>query len=342
MNESSQGRLVVIIVNYGTSALVLDALPALLSELSGFAESQVFIVDNASPGNDADALAEGLRAFPEAQGETARLRLLRSPVNGGFAAGNNVAFAELPGLGWRPDAVLLLNPDAEVLPGALAEMMRVMNGNDKIGFVGPRIENPDGSSWVAAFNFPSMGGEVFGALGIDFFARHFRSTIPDSTAPVRADWVTGTALLIRTDTLEALGNMDDGYFLYYEEVDYMRSGAALGWQSWHAPDARVRHIAGAATGIVGKNVARGRMPAYWFQAWARYFSKNHGAFYTRVTALLKIAAHWIGDLQRRLRGRATSRPEHYLGDLASATLLARLSPPPAAETATTPDPRAKR
>ena len=336
MTQSHEARLAVIIVNYGTSALVLKALPALLRDLDGLGPSAVFIVDNASPGDDGAALAEGLRAFPEAAGAAPQVRFLPSAVNGGFAAGNNVGFAEIRRLGLRPEAVLLLNPDAEVRPGALAEMLRVLESDPAIGFVGPRVENPDGSSWVGAFNFPSMGGEVFGALGLDVLARHFRSTIPDSDRPVRADWITGTAMMIRGQAFAELGDMDDGYFLYYEEVDYMLQGARLGWQSWHAPQARVHHIAGAATGVVDKTVARGRMPAYWFQAWARYFAKNHGPAHARTTALLRILATLLGDLQRSLRGRQVPRPQRFLRDFAAATLFSRLSPPPVAPTARNP------
>ena len=336
MDQTLRGRLVVIIVNYGTSRLVLQALPALLDQCAALDRFQVFIVDNASPGDDGTALADGLQAGFAPAVSRGEVVLLRSPVNGGFAAGNNLAFARVRALDWTPDALLLLNPDAEVRPGAIAELLRVLRAEPKAGFVGPRLENTDGTSWVAAFNFPSMGGEVFNALGIDLLARHFRPTIPDSDTPVRADWITGTAALIRNETFEALGDMDDGYFLYYEEVDYMRQGARLGWQSWHAPDARVRHVAGAATGIVNQKVSEGRMPAYWFQAWARYFAKNHGPLYARVTAALRLVALVLGNLQRGLRGRGVPRPRRYLRDFAAATLFARLSPPPASALARAP------
>ena len=326
MQTKPTGGLVVVTVNYRSVHLVLAALPALLAELAPLERAQVLIVDNASPDGDADTLAEGLAGHVGAE----IVRLIRSPANGGFAAGNNIAFREIDALDWTPEAVLLLNPDAEVRPGAIAEMLRVLRATPKAGFVGPRVENTDGTTWVGAFNFPSMGGEVFPTLGIDAFARHFRSTVPDCTEPTRVDWITGTAMLIRYEALLAIGPMDEGYFLYYEEVDYMLSGARLGWQSWHAPDALVHHIAGASTGVVERKVRQGRMPAYWFQSWARFFAKNHGPGYARLTAFFFLIAMVLGDFQRWVRGRYQPRPERFMRDFMAATLFGRLTPPPSA------------
>lgn len=326
----SRASVAVSIVNYRTSGLVLQALPALLAELAPCPAARVFIVDNASPDGDGDRLADGLAGLDTG----GRVELIRSPVNGGFAAGNNIAFAAVRALDWQPDAVLLLNPDAEVRPGAIAEMLRVMEDHPEAGFVGPRLENPDGSSWIAAFHFPTFGTEVWRSLGIGAIARHFPILADESDTPVRVDWITGTATMIRRAALEALGDMDDGYFLYYEEVDYMLQGSRLGWQSWHAPAALIRHEAGAATGITDGKARQGRQPAYWFQAWARYFSKNHGPLYARATAAAKLCTLLLAHLHRRLRGKPVTVPEHFYGDFARQVVFARLAPPPASPAAT--------
>jgi hypothetical protein len=120
----------------------------------------------------------------------------------------------------------------------------------------------------------------------------------------------------------------------------MLQGARLGWETWHAPAARIRHSAGAATGIEHGQAREGRQPDYWFQSWARYFSKNHGPAYARATAALKLAAMSIGHLHRRLRGKPVSRAEGFYGDFARKALLARLGPPPASDRAATPGGRA--
>jgi FkbH-like protein len=329
--DRSATGVAVCIVSYGTSQLVLAALPALMQELAHQPRRHVAIVDNASPDGDGARLRDGVAALDLGSD----VEVILSPVNGGFAAGNNMAFAAIRGLSWRPEAVLLLNPDAEMQPGALDEMLAVMRVNPKAGFVGPRLENPDGTSWVGAFNFPTLASETAAGLGIGVFQRRAPTVIPDAETPVRADWVTGTATLIRSEAFEALGDMDDGYFLYYEEVDYMLQGRRLGWESWHAPAARILHEAGVATGVEAGQARRGRQPDYWFQSWARYFAKNHGPAYARLTAALKLAAMIAGSAQLALRGKHRRFAEGFYWDFAVKVLFARLSPPPASMRAAT-------
>ena len=317
-------RVAVSIVSYGSSAMVVEALPALRRELARLADHHVVIVDNASPEGDGLQLAEGVTAL----GLGPKVEVVLSPVNGGFAAGNNVAFAAIRRLGWRPDAVLLLNPDAEMRPGALIEMLRVMLAQPKAGFIGPRVANTDGVEWAGAFNFPTFMREVAAGLGVDALRRRFPTLIPDVDVPTRADWITGVATLIRWEAFEALGDMDDGYFLYYDETDYMFQGRRLGWESWHAPAAVIGHVGGATTGVVNNKARAGRQPDYWFQSWTRYFVKNHGPLYARATAFAKLAAMLVRRVHRRLRGKPDPQPERFLWDFARKAAFARLSPTP--------------
>ena len=325
-------RVATVIVNYGTSNLVLAALPALLRELSPFSDTYIVIVDNNSPDGDGLRLKTGV----EALGVGPSVEIVLSEVNGGFAAGVNLGFASIRRLEWVVDAVLLLNPDAELRPGALREMVRVMQDHPRAGFVGPRLRNPDGSTWTAAFHFPSLIREVAGNLGLGVLQRLYPIVASASDTPVRVDWVTGTAALIRGEAFRALGDMDDGYFLYYEEVDYMLQGRRLGWESWHAPAALVAHEAGASTRVKDGRVRSGRQPDYMFRSWARYFAKNHGAVYARVVAIATLLALAFGTLQRRLRGKAEQKPENFLADFATKVAFGRLSPPPCSALAATP------
>jgi N-acetylglucosaminyl-diphospho-decaprenol L-rhamnosyltransferase len=297
----SSAKVAVSIVSYGTADLIAEALPALLAELSGFAVWDVAIVDNASPDNDADRMEAHLAKIDDP-----RVHLVRSPVNGGFAAGNNVALNAFKALDWTPDCVLLLNPDAEIRPGAIREMVRVMASAPRIGVVGAVLENEDGTTWTAAFNFPSMVGEFVRGVGLGPLMRRWpvmAAQADGATAPVKVDWVSGAAMLVRQEMIDDIGGMDEDYFLYFEEIDYMLQAAREGWETWHAPAANVLHVAGASTGIVGGLPKAGRMPAYWFQSWRRYFSKNHGWLYATVAAAMKLAGLGIGAAVRMLRGR---------------------------------------
>lgn len=315
--------IAVAIVSYGTSDLVVASLPRLLQELKGY-DHRVFVVDNASPHGDGAKLADGIAKLAPGP----HVIVLQSEKNGGFAAGNNIAINRIREGSWRPNALLLLNPDACVKPGAITEMMRILETKPKAGFVGPRIAHPDGSTWTAAFHFPSFGTEVIGALSINALSRHFPTVVKEMTEPTRVDWVTGTATLIRWAALEEIGDMDDGYFLYYEEVDYMLQGYLYGWESWHAPLAIVSHAAGSSTGLIDGRPKTGRQPPYWFDSWARYFAKNHGTTFTRLLAICKLGAMLFAHLHRAIRGKAINRPERFYRDFTRNVILARLSPPP--------------
>lgn len=323
-DDFAAARVAVSIVNYRTAGMVIASLPALLRELEELAEAVVFVVDNDSPGDDADRLAE----YIAKRGLETRVRLIRSRRNGGFAAGNNLAFAACRMLERPPDAVLLLNPDAEIRPGALREMLAVMVEHPKAGVVGPRLENPDGSTWVAAFRFPSAMSEFALGTGIGALIRRWPRLVPDSERPLPVDWVTGAAMLVRWPVVEATGGMDEGYFLYYEEIDFMRQAARAGWESWHAPGARVRHAAGGATGMLDGRPREGRMPDYWFRSWHRYFTKNHGSRYARIAAGLKLVGMAVGFIQRRSRGRNYDPIPGFWTDFLRKGLLRSTVPSP--------------
>ena len=320
--EGAEGMplaVVVAIVNYRSAALVIEGLPGLVDQLRAFHDGHVIIIDNASPDGDADRLAGFLEGF----GGRDRVRLVRSPVNGGFAAGNNRAFEAAGDLPWQPDAVLLLNPDAELQPGALATMAAVLRDRPRAGVVGAALENEDGSVRAGAFRFPTLMGEFVRDSGIGPLQRLWPSTARvKGDDPVCVDWVTGAAMLIRCAMLKAIGPMDEGYFLYFEETDFQRRAQRAGWEIWHAPRARVRHQAGSSTGIVGGQAKAGRMPAYWFASWLRYFTKNHGVVYARLTALMRLLGMAVGDVVRLLRRRPTRRAEGFAMDFARFCLLA--------------------
>jgi len=317
----SDTRLAVAIVSYATADLVAAALPALLGELDGLAAAAVLVVDNASPGADADRLAAHLARIGDD-----RVRLIRSARNGGFAAGNNLAFAAARDLGWRPDAVFLLNPDAAPRPGAVRALLEVLFSAPRIGAAGARLEREDGTGLSAAFNFPGAMIEFARGAGIGALQRRWPSMIPDPAGPVRVDWVTGAAVMLRWELVETVGGMDEGYFLYFEEVDYMRAATRAGWEIWHAPQARVLHHAGGATGLVAGVPRAGAMPDYWFTSWRRYFEKNHGRGYARLAAAAKLAGIGLGGIKRRLLGRPDRLAPGFAAGFARRCLIGAARP----------------
>ncbi|MBB5517849.1 glycosyltransferase family 2 protein [Amphiplicatus metriothermophilus] len=314
---ASSPRIAVVTVNYGTADLVVANLRDLLAELEAFPGSKVYIVDNASPGGDTEKLA----GFIEGEGLSARVRLIKSPVNIGFAGGNNLAFAEIRRAELRPDFVLLLNPDAAPQSGAVGALADFLNAKPRAGVAGARLENPDGSPRHAAFHFPSAGREFAGAAGIGFLQRAWPTVQAGAAAPCRVDWVSGAAMMLRAALLDEVGDMDAGYFLYFEETDYQRAAAARGWEIWHVPAARVVHAAGASTGMAGGRPRAGRMPAYWFASWLRYYAKNHGPAYARLAAAARLTGMMVCTAHRRLRGRQSGLADGFIKDFVRSCLM---------------------
>lgn len=316
---SNSPVIAVVIVNYGAAGLVIVNLPSLLAELEAFPGSTIYIVDNASPDNDAAKLAN----FIKREGLGAQVRLVCSPENGGFASGNNYAFAEIRRARPRPEFVLLLNPDAALRPGALAALVEFLNAHPRAGVAGARLENLDGSPRHAAFYFPDVGREFAGAAGIGLFQRLWPTVQVCANAPRRVDWVSGAAMMLRARLLDEIGDMDAGYFLYFEETDYQRAVAGRGQEIWHVPDARVIHMAGATTGMAGgRPRAGGPMPAYWFASWLRYYAKNRGPLYTRIAALARLIGTLVYVAHRRLRGRAVALADGFIKDFVRSCLVA--------------------
>ena len=313
--------IVVAIVNYQSAELVIEGLPSLAEELAVFSDGRAIIVDNASPDGGAESLAEFLDTFPAKD----RMHLVRADTNGGFAAGNNIAFRMALASGRRPDAIMLLNPDAELRPGALKTLASFLAKHPRAGVVGAALENEDGSVRPSAFRFPSIMGEFARESAFGPLQRLWptAATVGRDT-PVQADWVTGAAVLIRQSVIDDIGLMDDDFFLYFEETDFMRRARCAGWEVWHAPGARVRHRAGSSTGIVGGQPKKGRMPAYWFASWLHYFTKSHGVAYARMAAAMRLAGMGMGTVIRLLRRRTSPLAPGFAADFVRLCLLAPL------------------
>ena len=269
----------VIIVNYGTADLALEAATSVLAQADRL--HSLHIVDNASPGPDAVRIADTITT--RAWGD--RVTLHPERVNHGFGRGNNLVIAALLNTPNPPDKIFLLNPDARLGNDAVTLLARFLDANPKAGAAGARIEKPGGIPVTAAFRFPGLISTFSGAVAFGPLSRlcaRWQVPLPATLPSGPVDWVAGAAVMFRTAALRDAQMFDPAYFLYYEEVDLMRQTAKAGWQTWYVAEALVLHAEGAATGVKSGRPERRRLPAYWYQSWQYYMRKNHG----RATALL--------------------------------------------------------
>lgn len=310
----SDTRLLIVTVNYRTSHLVIDGLRSLESEIQAVPGIQVAIVDN----NSGDGSVEKIRAAIAAEGWNNWVTLMPSTVNGGFAYGNNYAIRPALQSTNPPDYFLLLNPDTQIRPGAIKELLRFMEKHPDVGIAGSSFEEADGKPWPYAFRFPSFISEFEGGLRLGLVTKLLsRWKVPQTMAPDREqpiDWIPGASMMVRREVFESVGLMDEGYFLYYEETDFCLQAKRAGWSCWHVPQSRVMHILGQSTGVTATNQQPKRLPQYWFDSRRRYFLKNHGWLYAAMVDVSWLVGFSLWRARRILQRKPDADPPELLGD----------------------------
>jgi GT2 family glycosyltransferase len=247
----------IVVVSYKVRDLLRACLSATFASLAASPEldARVWVVDNASGDGSAEMVAA---EFPQ-------ITLLAQPDNLGFAGGNNLAltksgFNGAPGQGPRtsgtnaPDLVLLLNPDTMPLGDAIGQMARFLVDQPAVGGVGAQLQYPDGRFQHGAFAFPGLL-----QLWFDLFpprparlldsrlnGRYSRAQY-EAGQPFPIGFALGAALMVRREAIQAAGLLDEGYFMYAEEVDWCWRMQRAGWPFFCVPAARVIHHGGAST-----------------------------------------------------------------------------------------------
>ncbi|TCM20814.1 hypothetical protein EDF56_102477 [Novosphingobium sp. PhB165] len=310
----------VIIVNYRTGPLVVSCLESLLAERGPDIALRVFVVDNASPDGSAAVIEAAV-----AREKWDWVTVIRSPVNGGFGAGNNIGFEAILSGCDPAQTVWLVNPDTRVMPGAARALVEFMAAVPAAGVVGTALLEGDGALWPYAFRFPTILGELERGLrwgpASRLLSRHAigRRMGP---RPEPVDWVSGASFAIRRKVLEEGLRFDEGFFLFYEETDFCRMIRAEGWQTWYLPQAVVLHIAGQSIGVHAKDAKLPRMPGYWFDSRQRYFVKNHGRAYAMLADMAWMGGHILFLAKQLLRREDTPDPPRLLSDFARRSALA--------------------
>ncbi|ANB75645.1 glycosyl transferase family 2 [Paraburkholderia phytofirmans OLGA172] len=231
---NTQGRLNVIIVNYGTPELTQACVASLL-ELEVALPEDVVVVDNASPD---DSYARFRASLP------AGIRLLRAACNRGFGSGVNFGMAAC-----RRDYVLVVNPDTRFTENRLSAVLELLDTRTEAGLVGLDLQYPDGRRQYSARRFYSWL-DILGrrtALGrmAPFRARlahHLMVEAWGGDGAFDAEWVMGTGFVVRREMYEALGGMDEAYFLYMEDVDLCARTWQAGYRVLCMPGVTLVHL----------------------------------------------------------------------------------------------------
>jgi len=294
-------NVAVVIVNYRTPELALGAVRSLAAERGRVPGLRVVVADGGSGDGSAEAIGRGL-ADPALAGWATTMPLA---VNGGFGWANNQAMQMLMQGKDPPDFIHLLNPDAEIEPGAVAELVAVLEREPRCAAVGSLLLDPDGSPSGSAFRFQGPMGELVRGARVDAMRRLLRlpsGLVEDAPSGV-VDWATGASLMLRTAALREVGLFDTGFFLYFEEVELMWRLNRAGWTVRHEPASRVRHVGGAATGV-RDGETRSRLaaprPPYWYASRRRFYALSRGRGIAAAANLAWLAGNALFGVRRLL------------------------------------------
>jgi GT2 family glycosyltransferase len=222
---------------------------------------EVFVVDNAS----ADGSSEMIEArFPW-------VKLVKSAENLGFAKGNNVAIRQC-----RGRYIALVNPDVILFSGCLDALADFLDQNPKVGNVGPKVLNPDMSMQSTCRRFPTLWNNFCDAFGLSarfknsrFFAGEHMFYFPhDRTLTV--DVLVGCFSMIRRETFDAVGLLDEDLFMYGDDVDWCRRAWNAGWQMVFYPGGQAIHDRGKTTAGFPVRFAVAQQRSI-----LRYWTKHH-------------------------------------------------------------------
>jgi GT2 family glycosyltransferase len=202
------------------------------------------------------------------------VKLIRSAENLGFAKGNNVAIRQC-----RGRYIALVNPDVIVLPGCLDALADFLDQNPKVGNVGPRVFNPDMTQQSTCRRFPTLWNNFCSASGLEtafqgsrFFAGEHMFFFPhDRTLAVNV--LVGCFSMVRREAFEAVGLLDEGLFMYGDDVDWCRRCWNAGWQVVFFPGARAIHDRGKITAPYPVRFALAQQRSV-----IHYWTKHHSFF----------------------------------------------------------------
>ncbi len=258
-------RVGIVILNYNGK----DVLPGLLESLTkiDYRNFRVFLIDNHS---EDDSIVQARDNYSN----KLPLEIIENEENLLFSKGNNVGIKSA--VNWEADYIIPLNNDTVVPPKMIDELVEFMERQPNIGIVGPMIHffEPGNTIWGA-------GGMVNIWWGL---VRHRGIREKDNgqfSEPAKVDYVSGAALMARTEVFTRLNMLDESFPMYYEDTDFCYRAGNRGYETWYVPTSSLIHLVSVAAGGQASRFKITRR----FSAGMKFFAR-HAKWYQWPTILL--------------------------------------------------------
>lgn len=285
--------LAILVVNWNVRNLLRACLDSVLADRASLPiESEIWVVDNDSHDGSPDMI----------RADYAQVRLIANSDNLGFAAGNNVGLRQMAAEN-PPRYVLLLNPDAELRPSVLRTLTMFMDQNPRAGVAGARLFYADGSFQHGAFGFPGLFQIMADLYPLPprLYETRLNGRYPrrwyERGKPFAVDHPLGAAMMVRWDSIQRVGLLDEEFHMYCEEIDWCMRFKKAGYSIFCVPQAKVTHHEGQST----RQIQVDSFINLW-RSRRRLYDKHYGVVKKRLAVKL---VYW----GMRYRIRTTVREE---------------------------------
>ncbi len=297
----------IIIVNYNTVSLLRDCLNSLMHTEGKACE--VIVVDNASADGSGDMVE---KEFPG-------VALVRNQQNVGFSKANNQGMRQAKG-----KCLLLLNSDTVVHAGAVETMAEFLSSHATVGAVTCRLLNADGTIQASISNRPGPVLLFFRLMGVSriisgdrarrwlsrtfgfFLGKTIRSYLaPYAThdTPAEVENISGACLMLRREAVEQIGFLDEGFFMYFEDMDYCLRLQNAGWKMYYLPQGEILHFGGMSSG--------GRMRNYSvhsYRALFHFYRKHFSSAMVVTVRFMVVTSSSLRWLWNWTRSKFSKKP----------------------------------
>lgn len=242
--------LSIIVVAYNGADLLQATLESLARHTLDISYELIVVDNSPSPG-----IALPDRAF-------AGLRVIHNPRNNGFAAANNIGLKLSQGR-----YIVLLNPDTLFHDDALSALVQWLDEHPRVGAAGPQLLQTDGQPQPYSHGSAPTPGYLIRRIWSHLRGRYLHDWAGSQPQPV--DWVAGTCMIVRRSVFEAVGGLDERFFLYFEDVDWGWRLRRAGWPVMFLPSVAVTHIGGGSVGPHARH--------HYDRSLARLYAKYYGS-----------------------------------------------------------------